>query len=236
VSPSRGLAAGARVRVTARGLPADTPVTLVLCNDEPSEWMICVTELGAATTDSDGRLSTRVRVVDPVHYRPEPAIYPQPTYCRADACRVWVTWRDEAEQPHSVGSEPLTFAGSPATVAVDPAGDLTEGQVVRVTGTAPGSDARRVEIWQYFCISRFGEIYCNGDLLGTTPLRRDDTFAVEVPIRRYVGPDREDCVDADWGYCRLVAYVLDPSTGLPDPTFGDPAYFQPGVGLSVVAG
>jgi hypothetical protein len=237
VTPASGLEAGDRVRVRARGLPADTPVTLLLCHVAPvGDWTNCYPDLGTATTDAAGRLAVGVRLRDPVYYQPVDAPWPEgPVYCRADQCRLFVTWRDESGQPGSVGSDALNFRGSPATLAVTPPYGHTDGQVVRVTGTAYGSDARRVEIWQHWCYSHVGERVCEGHLAAAVPLRRNGTFTADVAVRRYVdtaeGP--VDCADDSWGWCQFTAFVLDPGTGLPDPTFGDPAYFHPAAPIHI---
>lgn len=186
VSPGTGLEAGDPVRVTARGLPAAMTVTVFLCQWPADEWSWCETSLGRATTTVRGTLSLRVRVADPVYYTPDPAIQPQPIYCRADTCRVFVTWTDATGAPVSVGSAPLEFTGSPATVTASPDTDLQDLQQVRVTGTAYGSHAGSVQIWQHECASHFGEVACWSDvLLATVPLRRDDTFAATVRVHKY---------------------------------------------------
>jgi hypothetical protein len=236
VRPATGLRAGDRVRVTARGLPPDTPVGVGLCALVPSADEPCSTTLAEATTDRHGRLAVRVPVVDVIYYRPDRAVHPQPVYCRGDGCQMYVWWYDDLGDVWSVGSSALEFTGSPGTIEATPASGLTDGQRVTVTGTADGSDARRVQVWQHSCFTRLGERYCVSEQLAVVPLRRDDTFRADVRVRRFLGAgeDRYDCVDEE-RFCHLSAAFLDPRTGLPDPGFGDPAYGHPRADIGFAA-
>lgn len=232
VSPASDLEAGDPVWVTARGLPATTAVTIFLCDWPADDWSWCDTSLGEATTTAAGTLSLRVRVTDPVYRTPVSLLQALPIYCRADNCRVFVTWVDNWI-PVSVGSDSLEFTGSPGTVTASPDIDLQDAQRVRVTGTAYGSDARSVQIWQHECVSYYGVEDCSSKILLTTvPLRRDDTFAATVRVHKFGGSEGAVCGAADTRWCTLSAHIIDPKTGLPDPTFGDPRFADPGTSIS----
>jgi hypothetical protein len=142
VNPFAGLHDGDQVTVAARGLPAHTAVTIVEC-DTPTQYQEddffngCLLGLATATTDSAGRLRVSATVPAVTDYYQDPDANPDPEYCRDDMCRVFVEWTD-AGGHESVGTRPMHFVGSPATIAISPSTGLTDGIRVRVTGSAKG--------------------------------------------------------------------------------------------------
>jgi hypothetical protein len=238
VVPSTGLTERTPVRITARGLPASTTVEVIVCDRPPDEENACLTDLAhEVTTDSRGRLDLTVQV-------PALAFYDhdisgrQPIYCRADVCAVHVTWRDDAGTiAGSVASRTLTFVGSPATITASVTEELVDGQRIRVTGTALGSDAPYVTVLEQRCSGRLGQVECDPELpLATVRLRPDDTFAADVRVFRE--PPLADCVDGGDTVveCYLVARILRNGYTGADETFGVPAYAHPRVEIQFASG
>ncbi|HEU5109351.1 MAG TPA: hypothetical protein VFT95_12485 [Micromonosporaceae bacterium] len=229
VLPAGDLVPGQRVRVVARGLPPSTPVTVDTCLYRPDSDLGChASPVDGLTTDVRGRLSLAMTVPGITYY----GYYgTQPGYCRDDACRVMIYWRDADGVVVGVAeSAPLVMRGSRATITATPASGLTDGQRVRVTGRAEGSDARYVAIVQLTCYDRLDERGCRSELpLLTVRLRPDDTFAATVRVGRML-PDGVDCAmldDPERDRCLITARFLRRPGGVPDETFGVPSFGHP---------
>lgn len=234
VVPATGLTGQTPVRITARGLPANTPVEVTLCDRPPGDdggETECLTRLAAdQVTDARGRLALGAQPPALAYFDHE-TFHTHPIYCRADGCAVYVAWRDEAgEIAGSVASRTLTFVGSPATITASVTDGLADGQRVRVTGTALGSDAPYVSILEQQCSQRLFEVDCQPELpLATVRLRPNDTFAATVRVFRVL-PGNSDCVDDDEIVeCYLVARILQYGYTGADETYGVPAYGHPRV-------
>ena len=216
VSATSGLHGGRTITVMARHLPAATEVWLQQCPQEPyggEEEAYCTNRV-RLTTDAAGTLRTRWTLADPVWFQ---RAYgdPEPQYCRADQCRMWVTVPDGT----NYSSVPLRFRGSPATITATPATDLVDGQQVRVTGAAAGSAGKYVRLTQQSCVHIIQGWGCDGGYdLGLVELTPKDTFATTVAVHRFE-PSGEDCA-APWADpCGITVTVLDPD-GQPDDSFG----------------
>jgi hypothetical protein len=238
VVPSTGLTERTPVRITARGLPASTPVAVTVCDRQPDVENDCLTDLAyEVATDSRGRLDLDVQIPALAFYDHDISSR-QPIYCRADHCAVHITWRDDAGNvAGSVASPPLTFVGSPATITASVAEELVDGQRIRVTGTALGSDAPYVTVLEQRCAERLGQVECDPELpLATVRLRPDDTFAADVRVFRE--PPLADCVDDGDTIveCYLVARILLNGYTGADETFGVPAYAHPRVEIQFTGG
>ncbi|MEV4411968.1 hypothetical protein [Catellatospora sp. NPDC049609] len=236
VHPSRGLTPQTFQILKGSGLPPDTEVRIVQCDQPSYEVDGDVLGCPAARTvrsTPDGTVNEQVYPSDPV-YRSLEYGDPVPVYCRADICRYHLEWRDPATgELRSVAGNLMYFTGSPATIAVSPATGLTDGQMVTVTGTAKGSRGRYVTISQASCFQLVQGSGCTGQLpLASVRLRADGTFRVRVPVYRYLA-DLQDCVGAFYG-CRLVVTVLDPD-GRPDDSFGVSALGDAGAHLELVS-
>ncbi|BCJ70567.1 hypothetical protein CS0771_01110 [Catellatospora sp. IY07-71] len=228
--PSRGLDAYTYVIVKGSGLPPNTLVRVVQCDQPSSEVDGDVLGCPVLRTGSTGEAGTYND-----SFYPFPLVYrsleygdPVPVYCRADICRYYLEWTDPLTgELRSVPSSLLYFVGAPATIALSQATGLTDGQQVIVTGSAKGSQGRYVTIVQARCYQLVQGSGCSGQLpLVSVPLRHNDTFRVKVPVYRYLA-DLTDCRD-EFFPCRLIAVVLD-TDGRPDDTFGVSSLGDPGV-------
>jgi hypothetical protein len=172
-----------------------------------------------ATTGPNGGLSAQFPVEDPV-YRIQEFGDSTPIYCRADVCRIFVSWTEDDGSQRFVASSRLTFTGSPATIARKPAGDLRDGESVKVHGTALGATGQRVRVVEEACFSLVQGSGCYGRLvLATTRVQPNGRWHTRVRVHRLLA-DGTDCADRYiLGSCMLVAEVLDPS-GMPDDSFG----------------
>lgn len=211
---------------------------VTVCDRQPDEENDCLTDLAhEVTTDSHGRLDLDVQVPALAFYDHDISSR-QPIYCRADLCAVHVTWRDETGNiAGTVASRTLTFVGSPATITASVTEELVDGQRVRVTGTALGSDAAYVTVLEQRCSERLGQVECDPELpLATVKLRPDDTFAADVRVFRE--PPLADCVDGGDTIveCYLVARILLNGYTGADETFGVPAYAHPRVEIQFTSG
>lgn len=228
VSASSGLHGGQKITVTARHLPAATEMWLQQCPREPyggQDEEFCTNRL-QLTTDAAGTLRTRWTLTDPVWFR-YPFGDPEPQYCRADQCRMWVTGPDGT----NYSSVPLRFRGSPATITGTPSTGLVDGQRIRVTGTAAGSAGKYVRLTQQSCVHIIQGWGCDGGYdLGLVRLTGPDTFAKTVAVHRFE-PSGEDCA-APWADpCGITVTVLD-AYGQPDDSFGVGRLGQPSAYLT----
>jgi hypothetical protein len=238
VTPHDHLRGGDPVVVRATGLPASTDVSLVQCTffdpfGDPLEQPYCYPKL-AATTDATGVLDTTVHVGDPVFVN-EPFGDPMPIYCRADQCRIFVSWVDSTGTPQAIGSQRLRFTGLPATIAANPTLALADGQRVVVTGTAFGGQGRKVVIVEEACYSMVQGAGCYGTrVLTTGRVGPRGGWWLPVHVHRYLA-DGTDCSDPEaiTGVCQLTARILK-SDGTPDDSFGVARLGQPGVEIDLV--
>jgi hypothetical protein len=172
------------------------------------------------TTRATGTLRIRWTLQDPVYFQ-YPYGDPDPKYCRADDCRIWVSVVSPTGDLTNYSSAALVFPGSPATVTATPSAGLIDGQLIQVTGTAIGSSGDYVRLVQQACFSIIQGSGCNGAIdLGLVPLTDGDTFTATVPVSRLLS-DGQDCADPVnlLGTCGITAIVLD-ADGEPDDTFG----------------
>jgi hypothetical protein len=206
------------VTVTATGLPAGTVVRLEQCDEKYGEYD-CATSM-TATTDANGALTAQFRVEDPV-YRIQEFGDSTPIYCRADVCRIFVSWIADDGSLRFVASPTLTFTGSPATISRRPAGELRDGQSVKVFGTAIGAAGQQVRVVEQACYDLVQGSGCYGRLvLASTRVRPNGKWHARVRVHQLLA-DGTDCAAPDdiLGTCLLVAEILDPS-GVPDDSFG----------------
>jgi hypothetical protein len=239
VTPHDHLRGGEPVAVRATGLPAAINVTLVQCTffdpfGDPLEQPYCYPQT-TARTNASGVLAMTYTVRDPVFVN-QPYGDPTPIYCRADQCRIFVSWVDPATgTPMAVGSGKLGFTGLPATVTADPSTALSEGQRVVVTGTAYGGQGRTVVLVEEACYHQVQGAGCYGTRqLATGKVGPRGGFWFSVKVHRYLA-DGTDCSDPDQitGWCQLTARVLT-SDGSSDDSFGVARLGQPGVVLDLV--
>jgi hypothetical protein len=238
VTPHDQLRGGEPVVVRATGLAPATAVRLVQCpffdpEADPLDQPYC-SDLATGTTDATGLLLTTVSVADPVYIN-EPFGDPRPVYCRADTCRMFVTWLDSAGVRQDVGSKPLHFTGLPATLAVTPNVALQDGQRVVVSGSAYGAQGRTLVIVEEACYTMVQGAGCYGTrVLATSRVGSRGGWWLKVPVHRSLA-DGTDCSDPDaiTGVCQLTARILKPD-GTPDDSFGVARLGQPGVQVDLV--
>jgi len=234
VWPATRLEGGDVVTVKAWGLPPLTEVIVSQCTDEPSRSLGtgCGREQVFTTSDSGG-LRISWTLLDPVFYQPE-AGSPVPRYCRADQCRIFVSV-PEGGDLRNHASPTLHFRGSPATVAVAPDSGLVDGQRVRITGSAKGSEGRRVLVIQQQCIQIVQEFSCSGaTVLAEGRLGRYDTFTTYGRVRRILANGTDCAVDLTYEPCRITAVIIGPD-GQPDDSFGVSSLGHPGAYLEFAA-
>lgn len=238
VNPFTGLHDGDPVTVAAHGLPPHTTVNIVECDtptqyDEDEFFNGCLPSLTTATTDGAGRLRVSLAIPAVTDYYQEPNENPDPEYCRDDMCRVFVEWTDTAGH-QSVGTRPMHFVGSAATIAISPGAGLTNGIRVRVTGRAKGSTGHYVRIVEQTCDFSLAQQGCGDTVtLATLRLTRRDTFSGHVRLYQHF-PGGVDCPNLNTeDLCLLTAVVLN-ADGVPDDTFGVSSLGDPGVDLQFV--
>jgi len=245
VSPDSGLSRGSVVTIKARGLRPSTPVRIVECDhhdDNPDTdcpgGRAPSTAPGSWTTTSSrtGTVKLTVKLADPV-FRSREFGDAAPVYCRADRCRLFLIWDDATGTRRVLGSDPLRFVGSPATVQVKPSTDLPALKWVAVTGTAPGAEGRTIKVLEQGCFDLVQGRGCYGQLpVRWGKVRADGTFRVKYPAVRHLGDDpATDCADTDMlGRCVISVIVLD-ALGRHDDTFGVRDYGEPAASLSFAA-
>ncbi|MFL6139211.1 MAG: neocarzinostatin apoprotein domain-containing protein [Frankiaceae bacterium] len=232
VTPSTGLARGDTVTVDASGLPPGTAVQVTQCDTFSGDYLNDCMHGPFMTSDGAGRLSTSVTLVDPVH-RSQEFGDGLPVYCRADVCRIFLSWTDAAGDLQVASSDPLEFTGAPATITASPSTDLRARQHVRVSGTAYGAEGRTVVVVEEACFDIIQGSGCYGTIVKRSGwVARDGTYALSVKATRYLA-DGTDCADAAniLGHCQLTARILDAS-GQPDESFGVSSLGDPGALLT----
>lgn len=226
VSPEAHLQRGQVVRVSATGLQPRTTYQVIECDRlDGTDGLGCPTAT-TATSSRAGELTLRLRLEDYLVSREEFGDG-RPVYCRADQCRVFLATADDEGDLVGVGSDPLEFRGSPATIGVTPSSDLAARQTVTVTGTAFGAERHEVRVLEQACIDLVQGSGCFGGARTIrTTVRSDGTFSVTYLARRFL-PDGTDCTDVG-GFggqgCSMSVVVLD-KDGQPDRSFGDSAHF-----------
>jgi hypothetical protein len=238
VTPSTGLASGDVVHVAATGLPPGVTVELMQCDvffDNVDQDCFPTTFV---TIADDGMLSQDVTLSDPVYQNREFGD-PQPVYCRADTCHIFVVWNRSPETGGTqvLSSDALEFTGSPATLTVSPSTDLKKKQKVQVVGTAFGAEGQAVQVFEEACFSIVQGSGCYGaSLLGSTVVAADGTWTIgRVRVTRFLA-DGTDCTDPGiLGACEVSASILD-ATGTPDDSFGVSLRGQPAVFLTFQPG
>jgi hypothetical protein len=245
VSPSSGLVRGSLVTIKASGVSPSTLVRVVECdryNDDPETdcpgGRAPSTSPGSWSTTSSpaGRVSLKVKLADPV-FRAREFGDAAPVYCRADLCRLFLVWEDPAGARQVLGSDPLTFVGSPATVHMNPSSNLAALKWVAVTGTARGAEGRTIKVLEQGCFDMIQGRGCYGQLpVKWGKVRTDGSFKVKYPAQRHLGDDpATDCADPGMlGQCVLSVIVLD-TLGRHDDSFGVRDYGDPAASLSFAA-
>ena len=234
VTPNSGLKNWAAVTVSAHALPPNISVDLVEC-DVPTTFtddaIIGCGELSTVVTDAQGDLQVDLRVMAVV-YRQQHLGDSRPVYCRADQCRIYAEWTDSSRVIHSVPTNRMHFAGSPATLTVSPSTGLADGARVRVTGSAQGTTGHYVTIVEEECFSIIQGHSCDGRLsLVSLPVDARGRFSGLVTVYRTLA-DGGDCLfGSGFGPCELSVIVLD-SSGQPDETFGVIDWGDPGADIS----
>jgi hypothetical protein len=235
VSPSTGLAGGSYVSLRAGGLAPGQTVNVIQCDNLPSDPSLGCPAARTATADGQGRVAVRVKLKDPLISRTEVGSG-TPVYCRADSCRLYLAWVGDDGVQEGVGSQPLRFTGSPATIKVAPSTNLRQDQWVAVTGTAFGAEGHTVKIREHVCYDIVQDTNCYGDLpYNWAKVKANGTFRTVLHVYRFVPasdyPDgRVDCNGGQelLGDCQVSVVVLN-SKGQADnsfgyaETFGDPA-------------
>jgi hypothetical protein len=238
VTPSTGLAGGDVVHVAATGLPPGATVELIQCDvflDNVDQDCLPTTFV---TIAEDGMLSQDITLSDPV-YQNRAFGDPQPVYCRADTCHIFVVWNRSPETGGTqvLTSDALEFSGSPATVTVHPSTDLKKKQKAQIYGTAFGAEGHVVQVFGEACFSIIQGSGCYGaSLLGSTVVAADGTWTIgRVRVTRFLA-DGTDCTDPGiLGACEVSASILD-ATGTADDSFGVSQRGQPAVFLTFQPG
>jgi len=233
VSPSTGLAGGDVVHVGAAGLPPAVTVELIQCDIFFDSVDQDCFPTAFVTIGEDGMLSQDVTLSDPVYQNREFGD-PQPVYCRADDCHIFVVWSDPETGSTQVLSSPaLEFIGSPATVTASPSTDLRKRQKVRVHGTALGAEGRAVKVFEEACFSIIQGSGCYGAFpIGSTTVSADGSWTIgRVRVTRFLY-DGTDCSDPGiLGACEISVSILTAS-GASDDSFGVSRRGQPAVWLT----
>jgi hypothetical protein len=236
VSPSTGLLDGDQVAVQATGLPAGVTARLIECDQfvEVVEDVGNCPDITTAAADPSGQIAVTVTVQDLVLKDFQFGARFLPVYCRADVCRIFVVWTDVTGALHWVGSQPMEFVGSPATITAEPNTDLVDGQKVKVAGTAFGAEGRRLVVVQQACYFIIQDANCYGtSVSGTTTVGKHGTWRMKVRVHRFLA-DGTDCTEPRTnilGSCGLTAHVLDAS-GQVDESFGVIVYGDPSTDLT----
>lgn len=238
VTPSIGLAGGQVVHVAATGLPPGVTAELIQCDvffDNVDQDCFPTTFV---TIADDGMLSQDVTLSDPVYQNREFGD-PQPVYCRADGCHIFVVWnRDPGTGSTQVlSSSALEFTGSPATVTVSPSADLRKKEKIYVNGTADGAQGQTVQVFEEACFSIIQGSGCYGaSLIGSAVVGADGKWTIgRTRVTRFL-TDGTDCADPGiLGACEVSASILD-ATGSPDDSFGISGRGQPAAWLAFRAG
>jgi Neocarzinostatin family len=231
VNPSTGLVGGQEVLVQASGLDPNAAVRLIECDQFNGDVELDCPDLAEAAAAGDGQLTVALTLQDPV-YRTQPFGDPDPVYCRADVCRIFVVWSDGQGTVQVLSSAALEFEGSPATITAAPTTGLRKSQKVRVQGTAVGAEGQTVVVVQEACFAQVQGSGCYGtSVVGSTTIGGDGSWSMRVRVQRHLS-DGTDCASPDiLGSCQLTARVLNAS-GQPDDSFGVSRIGQPGVDLS----
>jgi hypothetical protein len=225
VTPSKGLAGGDVVKVTASGITPSASVQVIQCREpdgDPAD--VCAPTL-TTTASAAGRVSVKLTLADPVWLSQEigDSI---PVYCRADQCHVFLQWTDPDGDQQVLSSPRLWFKGAPATITASPATDLRNRQVVDVNGTAFGAAGHKFEVLEEACYAVSQGSGCYGQLPAVHGrIGKNGRYHVRYRARRYLAGGT-DCNDPNLlGLCELTVIVF--TKGQPDNSFGVSAIGQP---------
>ena len=236
VVPSTGLAGGDTVSVTGVGLTPSATVRVIQCNEFFNDPNFDCPNLTTTTADSAGNVSINLTLNDPV-YQNTPPGNSIPVYCRADICRIFLVWNNQAGMQQVASSHTLNFKGSPATITANPATNLRPHQWVRVSGTVFGASGHTLLIREEACYFVDQGEGCEGARPAVwTVVRPSGYYAAYYPVRRFLA-DGTDCNNQPipGATCELNVTVLD-RKGHPDDSFGVSAFGQPGARLTFRAG
>lgn len=234
VVPSTGLAGGATVLVTASGITPSAQVQAIQCDIFTGDPEQDCFPRAVTTADDAGDITLSVTLGDPV-LRNQPFGDPTPVYCRADICRIFLAWLDQEGNQQVISSDPLTFTGSPATIAANKHAALSDGERIRVRGTAYGAQGHRVLVLEEACFSIVQGSGCYGQLSeAASYVHRNGHYAVSYRVHRFLS-DGTDCAAQDiLGFCEMNVIVL--THGQPDDSFGVSGRGQPALALTFAGG
>ncbi|HLM63412.1 MAG TPA: neocarzinostatin apoprotein domain-containing protein [Acidimicrobiales bacterium] len=208
-TPSSGLVDGTVVTVTTTGLPAGAWVVLGQCPAGAMDVTACL--IGADAYGQASSAGTATLTLEASTLLPTAG---EPVDCRAEgACVAGVALADVAGW-EIVGSAPLAFdpAVEPLplpSATVSPSQDLTDGQVVRVTGVGFGR-SDYVGVRQCVAGPAGADLACDWDLGEYAPVEPDGTFTLDIAAYMLIevgGSRQVDCRRA--GSCLLVAFYGD---------------------------
>ena len=225
VSPKTALAGGDIVKVTAAGITPSASVQVIQCDTyvgDPEQD--CAPTL-TTTASSSGQVAVNLTLQDPV-FRSEPFGDSTPVYCRADQCRVFLAWTDQAGEPQFSSSGTLKFKGAPATIVLSTATNLHGRQLVGVRGTAFGARGHKIRVLEEACYAIIQGSGCYGQLPVVASVVRDNgRYFVHYRVRQFLA-DGTDCNDPGiLGFCELSVIVL--TKGHPDNSYGLSTIGQP---------
>lgn len=225
VRPAAHLVGGDTVRVSAAGITPSATVSITECDVFVGDPALDCGALFTTTASATGRVRTSVTLADPV-YRGQEYGDPLPVYCRADRCRLFLSWTDASGAQHVLSSRRLRFVGSPATIAVRPSTDLQSSQPVSVSGTAYGARGRPARVVEELCVAIIQGHGCEVYDQQTTTVGADGTFATSFVVRSQLAPDLDCATDISPAYCQVSVQILRPD-GEVDYSFGDPTWGDP---------
>lgn len=235
VVPSTGLVGGDTVAVTGVGLTPFASVKVIQCdrftgNPDAGD---CVPRT-TTTANSAGNVSLHVILGDPVYFQ-NPIGSPRPVYCRADYCRIYLAWNDQAGTQRVRASHTLQFKGSPATIHVWPATNLRNRQWVHVTGTVYGAAGHTLLIRERNCYAQVQGTGCDDNARSAvwTVVRPSGYYAAPYRVARFLS--NSDCY-SDPYYPGCVMNVTVLTNGKPDDSFGVSSYGQPAAPLTFQGG
>jgi Neocarzinostatin family len=229
-TPSKGLAGGETVRVTGTGITPLASVQVIQCeapDGDPADF--CAPAL-TTTASSSGTVSVQLTLTDPVWLAQEigDSI---PIYCRADQCRVLLSWTDGEGQQQTLVSPRLYFTGAPATITVNQSANLHGHQLVGVRGTAFGAQGHQFEVLEEACYAIVQGSGCYGALPAADgTVGSNGRYYVHYRVLQHLA-DGTDCNDPGiLGQCELTVVIL--TNGKPDDSFGVSSVGQPMVDIT----
>ncbi len=225
VTPRTALAGGDTVKVTATGITPSASVHVIQCDTYVGDSERDCAPTLTTTASSTGHVRVSLTLQDPV-FRSQPFGDSIPVYCRADHCRVFLAWTDQAGEPQDSSSGTLKFKGAPATIVVSTATNLHGRQLVGVRGTAFGARGHKIKVLEEACYAIIQGSGCYGQLPAVASVVRDNgRYFVHYRVTQFLA-DGTDCNDPGiLGSCELSVIVL--TKGQPDNSYGLSSIGQP---------